>query len=129
MHFRPWIFSTILTAAIISGTTISHAEVRQVGPQNFHSQIKIPNTLGRDGLSNNVDSYDALSRQDLRRKQKMRNRNEQRVAGEETRTQQDKSATQKRKGRKERQKANSRRNQMRQQQQQEARSTASGVND
>jgi hypothetical protein len=94
--------TSILTLFLLALVPVgAHAQVRQVGPTNFHKQIQFPNAMGKNNAFSNDDSFSGGSSRRAnnaqnRRAERLRERN---ATNDEARTQSDTSARQKRKGR------------------------------
>lgn len=107
----------------------AHAQVRQVGPTNFHKQIQIPNAMGKNSF-NNDDSYGGESARNNRAKNRLAERLRERNASQdEARTQSDTTAQKKRKGRRQMQNDAHNRRQLQRQQQQQNLGENTGLND
>lgn len=127
MRLSAQIFTTALIALLMPAA--AHAKVTQVGPQNFHKQIQLPNSIGRNNTFNNDDTYSGESaRQNRHNRRQQRQRDRNKAASEEPRTQAESVTQNKRKGRRQAQSdAQARRIMQRQLQAQQPAST--GVND
>lgn len=102
MHHRH-IAALLLLVFAAAIPSLASAKVTKVGPGQYHKQMHIPNTLGRNGGANNDDGYTAPDRHQQRLKRHLKRQQEQNAANDESRTASDTNPNAKRKGRRDRQ--------------------------
>jgi hypothetical protein len=102
MHHRHIAVLLLFVFAAAMPSLVS-AKVTQVGPTQFHKQMHIPNTLGRNGAANNDDGYTPQTRQQQRANKRAKRQQDQNAANDESRTASDTNPNAKRKGRRDRQ--------------------------